>query len=52
MGYSPEMINIILVVSDRNVTWEDAYFSGRGLKVVTRSRYLIGFIGDQEADSV
>ena len=45
-GYLPEPTNIILVVSETNLTWEKIFFSERGLTIVMGSRHLGGYIGD------
>ena len=49
-GYFPEPTNSILVVAPMNVSREEEFFHGMGLQVVTGSRYLGGFIGDEEAE--
>ena len=48
-GYSPDTTNIILVVVPSNVAHAEELFRGMGLKVVTGSRYLGGFIGEVDA---
>ena len=48
-GYFPEPTEIILVVSPQNVQQSEEHFSRMGLQVVTASRYLDGFIGDQNS---
>ena len=49
-GYFPEPTKSILVVAPRNVAWAGEFFKGMGIKVVTESRYLGGFIGEGEAE--
>ena len=49
-GYFPELTNSILVVALSNVAWAEEFFRGMGLKVVTGSCYLRGFIGDEAAE--
>ena len=48
----PKPTKIILVVSEKNVLWEEAYFRVMGFKVVTGSPYLGSFIGDQDVEYV
>ena len=49
-GYFPDSTKIILVVAPSNVARAGEFFRGMGIKVVTGSRYLGGFIGDGEAE--
>ena len=49
-GYFEEPIKSILVISLLNIQQLDAHFQGMGVWVVTVSRYLGGFIGDQESE--
>ena len=48
-GYFPEPTKSILVVSEKNVPRANAYFRGMGIKVVTGSRYLGGYMRELEA---
>ena len=50
-GYFPEPTKSILVVSEKNVPRANAFFRGMGVKVVTGSRYLGGYIGEREAEA-
>ena len=43
-------VKIILVVSPNNVPYEEAYFRGMGLHLVTISRYPGACIGNQAAE--
>ena len=45
-GYYTEPTKSILVVAERNVPRAKEYFRGMGIRVVTGSRYLGGFVGD------
>ena len=45
-GYFPEPTKSMLFVSPRNVPRTEAYFWDMEVRVVTRSRYLGGFIGE------
>ena len=49
-GYFPEPTKIILVVASRNVARAGEFFQRMGIKVVTGSQYLGGFIGYGEAE--
>ena len=49
-GYFTEPTNIILVLAPRNVAKTEAFFRGMGLKLVTRSLYIGGFMVDQGAE--
>ena len=49
-GYFPEPTKSILVVAEQNVPRATEYFCGMGIKIVTRSRYLGGFLGEQETE--
>ena len=44
-GYTPQPHKCILVTSDRNLSSAKSKFERYGMKVVTGSRYLGGFIG-------
>jgi len=44
-GYTPQPHKCILVTSDRNLSSAKQKFERYGMKVVTGSRYLGGFIG-------
>ena len=44
-AYFPGPTNSILVVAPNNVARAEEFFQGMGLKIVTRSQYLGGFIG-------
>ena len=46
-GYFPEPTKSILVVSEHNVPRATEYFRGMGMKIVTGSRYLGGFVGER-----
>ena len=48
-GYFPEPTNSILVVYPWNVAQAEDFFRWMGIKVVTRSRYIGGFIREGEA---
>ena len=50
-GYYPEPTKRILVVAERNVARAKEYFRGMGIKVVTGSRYLGGFLGEMDAEA-
>ena len=50
-GYYPEPTKSILVVAESNVPRAKEYFRGMGIKVVTGSIYLGGFIGEREAEA-
>ena len=45
-GYFLEPTKSILVVAPRNVPRSEYFFRGMGVKIVTGSRYLGGFVGD------
>ena len=47
-GYLPEPTKGILVVSVHNFGWSEIFFWGRGLAIVTGSRYMGGYVGDAE----
>ena len=49
-GYFPDPTKSILVVSEKNVPRAKEYFCGMGVQVVIGSRYLGGFIGEQETE--
>ena len=49
-GYFPDPTKRILVVAEQNVTRATENFRGMGMKVVTGSRYLGGFVGDWETE--
>ena len=49
-GYFQKLTNIILLVEPRNMAREDDLFRGMGIKVVTGSCYLGGFVGDRAAE--
>ena len=49
-GYFPEPANSILVVAEQNVPRAKEYLRGMGIQVVTGSRYLGGFVGEQETE--
>ena len=49
-GYYPELTKSILVVVPGNVAQAEEHFQGLGIRVVTRHRYLGGYIGDKEAE--
>ena len=51
-GYLLEPRKSILVVSLQIVARAEAFFQGMGLKVVNRSQYLGGLIGEQGAESM
>ena len=44
-GYFTEPTKSILVVAERNVPRAKEYFRGMGIKIVTGSQYLGGFVG-------
>ena len=46
-GYFPEPTKSILVVSTQNVPRGEAFFWGYSLYIVTGSRYLWGFMGEE-----
>ena len=48
-GYLPETTKRILVVSPQSIPWAEALFWGYGLKVMTGSQYLGGFMGTEAA---
>ena len=50
-GYFPEPTKSILVVAEQNVPRAKEYFRGMGIKIVTGSRYLGGFVGEREKES-
>ena len=50
-GYFMEPIKSILVVAEQNVPRATEYFRGMGIKIVTGSRYLGGFVGEQETEN-
>ena len=50
-GYLPEPTKSILVVAPRNVSRAEDFFQGMGIKVVTGSCYLGGFVGDWEVEN-
>ena len=50
IGYLPKPTKSILVVTPRNVAQSKEFFREMRLKVVTRSRYLGGFIGEGEVE--
>ena len=45
-GYFLDLTKIILVVSTHKVERAEHFFRGRGLTIVTGSRYLGGYIND------
>ena len=49
-GYFLEPTKSILFVAPRNLARAEEFFRGMGIKVVTGSRYLGGFIGEVEAE--
>ena len=49
-GYFPDPTKNILVVSEQNVPRATEYFRRMGVKVVTGSRYLGGFVGERETE--
>jgi len=49
-GYTPQPHKCILVTSDRNLSSAKLKFERYGMKFVTGSRYLAGFIGSQHYD--
>ena len=49
--YFPEPTKSILVVSEKSVPRSKEYFRGMGIQVVTGSRYLGGYIGEQETEA-
>ena len=49
-GYYPEPTKIILVVALGNLAQAEDHFRGLGIRVVTRHRYLGGFIRDADAE--
>ena len=49
IGYFPELTKSILVVAQMNVSREKYFFRGMGLKVLTGSRYMGGYIGEGES---
>ena len=50
-GYYPEPTKSILVVAPGNVARAEENFRVLGIQVVTRHRYLVGFIGDADAEN-
>ena len=50
-GYFTEPTKSILVVAERNVPRAKEYFRGMGIKIVTGSQYLGGFVGERETES-
>ena len=50
-GYFLDPTKSILVVDLRNVTRAEEFFRGMGVKIVTGSRYLGGFVGDRAAEN-
>ena len=48
-GYLLDPTKSILVVAPRNVARLEDFFRGMGIKLVTGSGYLGGFVGDREA---
>ena len=48
-GYLPEPTKSILFVAPKNLARAEEFLRGMGLKVVTGSRYLGGFIGEVDA---
>ena len=49
-GYFPDPTKSILVVSEQNVPRATEYFRGMGMKIVTGSHYLGGFVGERGAE--
>ena len=49
-GCYPEPTKSILVVAPGNIAREEEHFRGIGIRVVTGHRYLVGYIGDGEAE--
>ena len=45
-GYFLDSNKSILVVAPRNVPMAEEFFQGMGVKIMTRIRYLGGFVGD------
>ena len=50
-GYFPEPTKSILMVAEQNVPRATEYFRGMGIKIVTGSRYLGGFVWEREIES-
>ena len=50
LGYFPKPTKRILFVSPRNVQRAEEYFRGMGFRMVTRRRYIGGFIVDPVLD--
>ena len=51
-GYYQELTKIILVVAPHNLARSEEFLRGMGIQVVTKNRYLEGFIGDREAEKM
>ena len=49
-GYYPEPTKSILVVAPGKFSWAEEHFRGLGIRVVTGHHYLVGFIGDADAE--
>ena len=49
-GYFPEPTKSIFVVAEQNVPRATEYFRGMGIKIMTGSRYLRGFVGEKETE--
>ena len=49
-GYLPEPTKSISVLVPRNVPMTEEFFQGMGVKIMTGSRYLGGFVGDITAE--
>ena len=49
-GYYPEPTKSILVVAPANVARAEELFWGMGMKIVTGSRYLGGFLGERRTE--
>ena len=50
-GYFTEPTKRILFIALQNVDRAKEFFQGMGMMVVTASRYIGGFIGDQDAET-
>ena len=49
-GYFPEPTKIILVMTPRNVERAEEFFCGMGMKIMTESWYLGGFVRYRAAE--
>ena len=50
-GYFPDPTKSVLGVLETNLSFTESFFSGKGITIFTRRRYLGGYIGDARPHS-